>query len=92
MGKQGLGLRELGGIYAVVIGKHRFHSLFVPSSVASVLPPVVKLSQWSLGFVASELFLDDFLHIDLNIDIYENYFLFPESSYNATGIMGNYVV
>lgn len=91
-----LGSRELGGIYTVIINKYWSSFLFVPSSIASVLPPVVKLVQWSSGFVnfkvVYKLILDDFLYIDLNFDIYENYFLFSVLSDNATDIVGNYVI
>lgn len=89
-----LGPRELGGIYTVIINKYWSRFLFVPSSIASVLPPVVKLVQWSLGFVSFKvvykLILDD-LYINLNFDIYENYF-FSVLSDNATDIVGNCVI
>lgn len=42
--------------------------------------------------VVYKLILDDFLYIDLNFDIYENYFLFSVLSDNATDIVGDYVI
>lgn len=49
--KQGLGPGELREINTVVVNKYRPSSLFVPSLVANVLLPAVRLVQGSQGFV-----------------------------------------